>query len=257
MAANAQIIVAEDGSGDFRTISEAVVEASDGDRILVRPGTYRESVSIDKTVTLQGEGGRDAVILAFPPDSPGMELTDGREGDPEDPLVTFSVPTGIRLAADDIVLSDMTVTGAYPGIAIAVDAGTADLSDLSVALEAADADEDRDLASDTRIALIVAEGADADLRKSTLDADVTALEGGSVTVEQSVLTGGDISGDRINHIIFEIRGRIPFQPAIGLVARSESPAELIESDSFRQLPESGLKTSSVFDVTKLHQGSPF
>ena len=195
MAANAQIIVAEDGNGDFRTISEAVAKASDGDRILVRSGTYRESVTIDKAVTLQGEGGRDAVILAFPSDSPGMEFTDGREGDPENPLVTFSVPTGIRLAADDIVLSDMTITGAYPGVAIAVDAGTADLSDLTVALEAADADEDWDPASHTRIALIVAEGADADLRRSTLDADVTALEGGSLTVEQSVLTGGDVSGD--------------------------------------------------------------
>lgn len=201
LAANAQIIVSQDGNGDYTTISEAIASAADGDDILIRAGTYAEPISIDKSIRLHGDGGRDAVTIAFPADSPGVELTAGREGNPEDPLVTYSVPAGIQLAADGIALSGLTISGARPGVAIAVNAGTADLSDLAITLDGADADETGDHAADTRIAIVVAEGADADVRKSTLDADVTALEGGTVAVEQSVFTGGGIWGDAGSQLV--------------------------------------------------------
>ena len=52
------IIVAADGTGDVTTIAAGVAQARDGDTVLVRPGTYREQVVIDKAIELRGEIAR-------------------------------------------------------------------------------------------------------------------------------------------------------------------------------------------------------
>lgn len=201
LAADNELVVSPDGSGNYLTISDAVAAAAEGDKILVRPGTYEESVVIDKPVSLRGDGGRDAVTIAFPADGPGVELTAGSEGDPSDPLVTYSVSAGIQLAADGIDLSGFTVSGVQPGVAIAVNEGSASLGDLTITVDRAETEETDDPAQDTRLGLIVADGAAADLRGSTLDADADALEGGTLTVEQSVLTGGGIWGDSESRLV--------------------------------------------------------
>ena len=71
VAAEGTHIVAQDGSGDFTTITEAVAMAKDGDTILVRPGTYDEAITIDKDITLMGDG-EDAseVVVHIPEDGP-------------------------------------------------------------------------------------------------------------------------------------------------------------------------------------------
>jgi F-box protein 11 len=59
--------------GDFTTISEAVKTARPGDRILVRPGLYPESLVIDKPLEILGDGpaadiqvhARDAHVVVF------------------------------------------------------------------------------------------------------------------------------------------------------------------------------------------------
>jgi parallel beta-helix repeat protein len=51
------------GPGGFSTIGEAVASAQDGSTVLVRPGTYRESVAIDRAITLAGDGDRDAIVV--------------------------------------------------------------------------------------------------------------------------------------------------------------------------------------------------
>ena len=59
--------------GDFTTISEAIKTASPGDRILVRPGLYTESLVIDKPLEILGDGpaadiqvhARDAHVVVF------------------------------------------------------------------------------------------------------------------------------------------------------------------------------------------------
>ena len=48
-------LVAKDGSGQFTTIRQAVSHAAGGDRILIASGVYRESVVVDKSVTLEGQ----------------------------------------------------------------------------------------------------------------------------------------------------------------------------------------------------------
>ena len=51
------------GPGGYSTIGEAVASAQDGSTVLVRPGTYRESVAIDRAITLAGDGDRDAIVV--------------------------------------------------------------------------------------------------------------------------------------------------------------------------------------------------
>ncbi|MGB9854585.1 MAG: CARDB domain-containing protein [Candidatus Bathyarchaeales archaeon] len=55
-------IVDDDGPADFHTIQEAVNAASSGDTILVRNGTYHETVVIDKSLSLIGEQ-RDTTVI--------------------------------------------------------------------------------------------------------------------------------------------------------------------------------------------------
>jgi hypothetical protein len=63
----ADITVADDGSGDYETIGEALDEASEDDVILIRPGIYKEEIEIDEDAgpfTLVGEDPATTVIDA-------------------------------------------------------------------------------------------------------------------------------------------------------------------------------------------------
>lgn len=57
------LVVGADGAGAYPTIRSAVAEARDGDRILVRPGIYRESVTIDRSIEIVGDGDVDAIVV--------------------------------------------------------------------------------------------------------------------------------------------------------------------------------------------------
>lgn len=70
LAANGPIVVAQDGSGTYTTISEAVTAADDGDEILIRPGTYAEAVLIDKDITLSGDGPVADIVITAPDGGP-------------------------------------------------------------------------------------------------------------------------------------------------------------------------------------------
>jgi len=76
-------VVAASGAGEFDTIGAAVDAASDGDTISIQPGTYTESVIIDKDLTIAGGGSSPgAVTLRIPEDGPagkfnGMTLRYG------------------------------------------------------------------------------------------------------------------------------------------------------------------------------------
>jgi parallel beta-helix repeat protein len=52
------------GRGDFLTISEAIDVAQPGDRILVRPGYYREGLVLDKPLEIIGDGDLDDIVVA-------------------------------------------------------------------------------------------------------------------------------------------------------------------------------------------------
>jgi parallel beta-helix repeat protein len=49
--------------GDFTNLTDAVAAAKPGDRIVVRPGLYREGIVIDKVVEIIGDGELGAVVI--------------------------------------------------------------------------------------------------------------------------------------------------------------------------------------------------
>jgi hypothetical protein len=53
----------KDGPADFKTLSEAVQKARDKERILVRPGVYREELSISRPIEIAGDGPIEKVII--------------------------------------------------------------------------------------------------------------------------------------------------------------------------------------------------
>jgi serine/threonine protein kinase len=55
-------VVAKDNSGDYRTIGEALKNLPAGARILVRAGTYSESLLIDKEIEIAAEPSGGAII---------------------------------------------------------------------------------------------------------------------------------------------------------------------------------------------------
>lgn len=59
----ARVVVADDGSADCRTITEALAAVADGGEVRVRPGVYREAVHVDRTVTIVGDGPREKVVI--------------------------------------------------------------------------------------------------------------------------------------------------------------------------------------------------
>lgn len=56
-------VVDQHGDGEFPTISAALMVASDGDVIHLRPGRYQEELVIEKSLTLRGEGDRAQIVV--------------------------------------------------------------------------------------------------------------------------------------------------------------------------------------------------
>ncbi|WP_197409807.1 NosD domain-containing protein, partial [Haloferax profundi] len=57
ITAESSLVVAADGSEEYTSIQNAVDNASDGGRIVVQPGTYREPVTLEKDVTIVAPDG--------------------------------------------------------------------------------------------------------------------------------------------------------------------------------------------------------
>ena len=157
-------VVAHDGTGDFTTITQAVGAAQAGDVILVRAGTYDESVSVGRDVTISGEGDRAGVVIQ-----------------PSSGSSSFS------LGASGATLSNLTLRGSFAGVTM--DGGGPTLEDLSFDNAGMPAGAERDGS-----AVLVSGGARALIRDNT-------ITGGSigilVTDGKAVLKGNDISGTSV------------------------------------------------------------
>lgn len=116
------IVVAQDGSGDARTIGAGVGMARSGDTVLIRPGTYQEMVTISEDITVAGDGPRGSVLWeAVAEDSFG--------GDP--PSRALSIQDG-SLAT----IRGITIVGHADGTAVTVSGGAAPIIE-DVTLEVA------------------------------------------------------------------------------------------------------------------------
>lgn len=115
LAAEGEIIVAQDGSGTYETITEAVEAADDGDTILIRPGTYTEAVAIAKDVTVRGDGPTDEIVVTAPADGPTFTASTIYGDEPYAFLLTDTAATitGLTVQGDG---SAIIASGGSPTI---------------------------------------------------------------------------------------------------------------------------------------------
>lgn len=104
LAADGPLVVDPADPGAYQTISDAVAAAVDGDTVIVKPGTYPESIAISADITLQGDGERGSVLIEFaaPADGPSY-LEGGPGGEP------FGY--GILLDGSEAQVSNLTLQG--------------------------------------------------------------------------------------------------------------------------------------------------
>jgi len=57
------LVVDSTGRGQHTSISEAIAAAAPGNRILIRPGIYREHLTVDKPLELVGDGKIEEIVL--------------------------------------------------------------------------------------------------------------------------------------------------------------------------------------------------
>lgn len=176
--------VAADGSGDFTTISEAVAAASDGDTVIVGPGTYDESVVIAKDIALTGDGAPEDVVLRFAASGPTRTyVLEGAEG--FDWTTTF----GLELSAASPSVSNLTVSSPWDGTAVVVTEGSPILEDVRIVhSEPRKADEGY-------VALLFLGQSSPTVRGSTWDGYTAVRNGSSATIEDSTITGETVSID--------------------------------------------------------------
>lgn len=105
--AQSELVVALDGSGDFKSIQEAInslpVDAASQRIILIKNGTYREKIFIDKNfITLKGESREKTIILV------AVARDEWRCENPDD----YGTAT-INLKGSDITLLNLSFINSY------------------------------------------------------------------------------------------------------------------------------------------------
>jgi parallel beta-helix repeat protein len=119
-----QIHVVDSVEGDFATISEAIRAAAPKDKILVRPGWYREGIVVDKPLDIVGDGNtEDTVVLSDGNAALKFSTTAGRVSNLTLRQVNrearaYAVHIGqgrLRLTGCDISNRSMSGVGIYDG----------------------------------------------------------------------------------------------------------------------------------------------
>jgi nitrous oxidase accessory protein NosD len=198
-------VVAADGSAEFSTIGDALAAAADGDTVLVRPGAYRESLLIDKGVSLQGDGAVADIVV----DVPQAVLVD-----PPDAVL----PT-LLLRDADASVSGLTILGSHRLGGIQVQGGTPILEGNAIGAVVA-------LSGDTQ----------ATIRDNTfLDfADVLVSSGASALIEGNDFTGGSIRVDGGVDVTVRdnsIRALVPVVGEPGIDIRGPDTTALVTGNS--------------------------
>ena len=159
-----RLIVDASGSGDYTTIASAILGARPQDTIVLRPGTYTESLRINNDVRIVGEGGRSKVIVEVW----GANV--------------------FWFTAGSATLTGMTIRGVGTGSsgAISVTGGTPVI-------------EDCDLTSKTGTAVYILQaGANPVIRNCTIRdsgvCGVSVFEQGQGTIEKCVISGNANAG---------------------------------------------------------------
>jgi parallel beta-helix repeat protein len=192
LAGDGPLVVDQNDPSAYQTISDAVADAVDGDTVLVKPGTYPESVAISSDITVQGDGERGGVVVAFAADGP----TNLQGGDP--------YAYGILLEDSDASVSNLTIQGPAddgtdPAVVGVLIVGGAPLVEGVDIVLAGDRWDYADGYWASRSAVRVTGGSSAIIRDSTWDAYVRihgapastpTFEGNTMTGQELAVTGG-------------------------------------------------------------------
>lgn len=114
------ITVAGDGSGDYRSLCQAIAQAPSGARIQVQPGTYRESIILNQTLELIARNELEPVILEAPDSEclllrseraliSGFTLHSRRSAGKENRYPAVVIETGQPILENCIISSDSGV----------------------------------------------------------------------------------------------------------------------------------------------------
>jgi parallel beta-helix repeat protein len=193
LASDRPLIVDPQDPSAYRTISDAVAAAADGDTVLVRPGRYAESVAIRSDITLLGDGERGSVVIEFASPEEGPSYIEGGEPDGE----PFGY--GILFEGSDAHVSNLSIQGppddgSGPAVsAVYVDGGAPVIEGIDVVLSG-----DRWTYSGStyyrRSAVRITGGSAATIRDSTWDGYVRIFgEPNAPTFEGNTITGHHIS----------------------------------------------------------------
>ncbi|GLZ38950.1 AAA family ATPase [Actinokineospora sp. NBRC 105648] len=106
----------------FRTINDAIAAAADGDVVSVRPGVYRESVVIEREITLSGAGAAGEVRIEASGD-PALRLSAEHAAVSGIVLAHRDGEAAVDLRAGTLRMDECTVA-AESGVAVAVRGGT-------------------------------------------------------------------------------------------------------------------------------------
>ena len=119
VVAGTPIVVAQGGGGTVTTIAEGLELAGYGDTIIVRPGTYVESVVIDEDIRLIGDGHPDEIVIMAPEDGPVTSIT----------IIGLRPRYAILLDDTRAIVSGLTFRGASSTVVVL--GGTPRLVDLT------------------------------------------------------------------------------------------------------------------------------
>jgi hypothetical protein len=173
LAGAGPLIVDPSDPSAFQTITAAVDKAEDGDTILVRPGTYRESITISEDISLQGEGGPGEVVVESDDTSPTF-----------DALCEFSGPYGLLLEDSEAEVSGLTLRDRTGTVhLVVVDGGAPFIHDIIA--------EQPELPNPIGISACFDRGSAGTIRDSTLDI-VFVTQGSPATIERNTITGWTI-----------------------------------------------------------------
>jgi parallel beta-helix repeat protein len=187
--------------GDFATVSAAIKAAKPGDRILVRPGLYEESLVVDKPLEILGDGPlEDIEIRAHRGDALLFRASIGR-----------------------VVNLTLRKTGGASAFAVDITQGRLEL-------------EGCDVSSQSLACVAIRDGADPRLRRNRIhggkQGGVFVLDGGLGTLEDNEITDNTYSGVEIKEAGNPTlrRNRIHHNQASGVYVHSSGLGTLEDNE---------------------------
>ena len=201
------LIVSPTGDGQSRTIADAVGKAAPGTRIFVRPGTYRETLRIEKPVEIIGEGPATGIVL----EGTGPTLIQVKADTFSLHGLTLQGHAGegagsplVEVLRGTVLLEDCTVGNGGTGISVTGGKTRAVLRRLSLhgsgetgvlATGRSSVWMDGCRLTSCRSGITVSDGAEAGIHGC-------AVRGGSYGIEFSSRSGGSVEDSEVSHAAY-------------------------------------------------------